>query len=392
MEYTQYPDKKLVKKIFYDKIINYQIKFTEKPFILRESMNKYCDILKNNLQLYEKTNISLHELYEFIKNKDRKFWEDLHHPEGYRDFVISIKSLIADNMLEEIKSSPWNGQNPPLKKKYKVIKSIKEDKEITKEILTLVHPIDMKYYLHHQEEYREDREYILIINEFFKKIPVEMISVNERSYELFNDEKFLKNSSEKRTKGEKILKNLCLTCENLYCYTTQEPFFCFINKNHKDEKNILIIENKDTFWSFKNLIFDMESTLDIYMIIYGEGNKITSSFQFVTHYNLTEKDKYIYYGDLDAEGINIFLSLREKFPAYNIEPFIEGYIYLINTAEKSNLPKIKHNQKIKEENIITFYNYFETSCQEKIKEIIRNNLYVPQEAFSFASLKNIYGK
>jgi len=44
----------------------------------------------------------------------------------------------------------------------------------------------------------------------------------------------------------------------------------------RDSRNIYIIENKDTFWSFKrNILDDPASRIKADMLIYGEGRKIS---------------------------------------------------------------------------------------------------------------------
>lgn len=355
------------------------------------TMDKIYNMLKNKIRQHKKVYITLDDFYNYIESEDINLKMALNYPDNCSKFGQAVNKLVKENVIEPVKSSKSNNQN--LKLNYRIVKTSPSYDDIKRQIIKLTKPIQIEYYLSHPQEYQKDKEYIDIIDRFLKSSGKnEKMSINERAYQLFGDEKFLRDSDKSRAKGERIIKNLGLTYEDLNCYYAYEPFFCFTKDNYKNksERNVLIVENKDTFWSFKKLLFELDNTLNIDMLIYGEGNKIINSFQFIDEYKLNGQNKFIYFGDLDAEGINIFFSLKARHPSYNILPFIEGYKQLIELSSGIGLPNIKKSQKMNRENIEKFCTYFEEYYVRKIREIILNNRYIPQEALSFAVLRKLY--
>jgi len=354
-------------------------------------MDKIYNMLKNKIRQHKKVYITLNDFYNYIESEDKNLRIALNYPDNYSKFEQAVSKLIKENVIKSVKNSKWNNQN--MKLNYRIVKKSSCYDDIKKQIIKLTKPIQIEYYLSHPQEYQKDKEYIDIIDRFLKSSAKnEKMSINERAYQLFGDEKFLRDSDKSRAKGERILKNLGLTYEDLNCYYAYEPFFCFTKDNYKNkpERNVLIVENKDTFWSFKKLIFELENTLNIDMLIYGEGNKIVNSFQFIDEYKLNVQDKFIYFGDLDAEGINILFSYKTRYPSYNVLPFIEGYRQLIELSSGIELPNVKKAQKLSRENIEKFCTYFEEYHARKIRDIVLNNRYIPQEALSFTVLRKLY--
>src|SRR5699024_340550 len=99
-------------------------------------------------------------------------------------------------------------------------------------------------------------------------------SVEERSLELFYDEKFLIHRKE-TTKGKYgILKRLKLSYEDLKMKKYGEMFI-YWNKNGGRIKRVIILENHSTFFSYKRLVEDGEDIFGFQVdaLIFGEGKK-----------------------------------------------------------------------------------------------------------------------
>lgn len=272
--------------------------------------------------------------------------------------------------------------------KYKILKLRKENEEkIKEEILKLNKKIKIDYFLKYPEEYIKNKEIIIPINEFIKQInerKIEKITVNERSYQIYKNEKRLKEN-------EEILKKLGITYNDLYAYDTYEPFFYYINTEYemKESKNktILIIENKDTFWTIVRVVKKLKIE-NIYMIIYGEGKKILKSFSFIEEFKINSKDNIYYFGDIDFEGINIYVSLKNKYNKYNISVFTKGYQKILDIEKTPE--KISTNQNINQNKIEKFINEFDSKYKDKLIEIFNNKKYIPQEVFNYeVALKNM---
>ncbi len=350
-----------------DKNINIQI---------TEALTKY--ILQKNTKT-----INLNEIYKTLKLP--------YSPQSDKQISKALKEIQEKGYIEPLKTTKKNYQG--LFEKYKIIK-IKEDneKQIKEEILKLDKKIKIDYLLKHPEEYLKNKDIIIPINNFLKTKKenikeignIEEITANERSYLLYKNEKTLKEK-------EEILKKLGLTYKDLYCYETYEPFFYYINQNFQNSepknKTIIVIENKDTFWTIVNAIKKLQIKT-IYMVIYGEGNKILKSFSFIEEFKINSKDNIYYFGDIDFEGINIYTSLKEKFKSYNISAYKKGYETILD-IEKSP-QKVRKNQHINQDKIEKFINEFKENYKNKLIEIFKNRKYIPQEVFNYAvALKSI---
>ena len=265
--------------------------------------------------------------------------------------------------------------------KYKILKLKEENEEkIKEEILKLDKKIKIDYFLKHPKEYIKYKKIIIPINEFIKQTnggKIETITVNERSYKIYKNEKCLKEN-------EEILKKLGLTYKDLYAYDTYEPFFYYINTEYKIRKlinkTILIIENKDTFWTIVKAIQKLKIE-NIYMIIYGEGKKILKSFSFIEEFKIDSKDNIYYFGDIDFEGINIYVSLKEKYNRYNISAYTKGYETILDIEKTPE--KVRKNQNINQDKIEKFINEFDKEYKDKLIEIFNNKKYIPQEVFNY---------
>lgn len=327
-------------------------------------------LIKYILQKKTKT-MNLSEVYEKLKLP-------------YTPQSDKIINNILTNLEEKGYIQPLKTTNKDLQgsfEKYKILKLKEENEEkIKEEILKLDKKIKIDYFLKHPKEYIKYKEIITPINEFIKQTngrKIETITVNERSYQIYKNEKCLKEN-------EEILKKLGLTYKDLYAYDTYEPFFYYINTEYEirklKNKTILIIENKDTFWTIVKAIQKLKIE-NIYMIIYGEGKKILKSFSFIEEFKIDSKDNIYYFGDIDFEGINIYVSLKEKYNRYNISAYTKGYETILDIEKTPE--KVRKNQNINQDKIEKFINEFDKEYKDKLIEIFNNKKYIPQEVFNY---------
>lgn len=327
-------------------------------------------LIKYILQKKTKT-MNLSEVYEKLKLP-------------YTPQSDKIINNILTNLEEKGYIQPLKTTNKDLQgsfEKYKILKLKEENEEkIKEEILKLDKKIKIDYFLKHPKEYIKYKEIITPINEFIKQTngrKIETITVNERSYQIYKNEKCLKEN-------EEILKKLGLTYKDLYAYDTYEPFFYYINTEYEirklKNKTILIIENKDTFWTIVKAIQKLKIE-NIYMIIYGEGKKILKSFSFIEEFKIDSKDNIYYFGDIDFEGINIYVSLKEKYSKYNISAYTKGYETILDIEKTPE--KVRKNQNINQDKIEKFINEFDKKYKDKLIEIFNNKKYIPQEVFNY---------
>lgn len=330
--------------------------------------------LQQMLQNTKRKTITVSEIYSKLQLP--------YHPTSDKILAQVLIELINQGKIQPIKTSGRNAQG--IFKKYKIVLvQNEEERQIQNEVLGLYSKIDISYYLKFPNEYQKDKTIIEPINQFLQKPNKCMLTVNERSYELFKNEKCLKQN-------EEILKKLGLSYEDLYAYETYEPFFYYINSNFKNSENkkrVFIIENKDTFWTMKKLVENLQKPSDIYMIIYGEGKKILKSFAFIQNLQIEANDLLLYFGDIDYEGINIYISLKEKYDGYNIQTYQKGYETILDLEQNPQTIRTKQNEN--QNNMQKFLNEFKEEYKQKLKQILNKKQYIPQEVFNYDVAKDI---
>ena len=242
--------------------------------------------------------------------------------------------------------------------------------------------LKVDYYLRNLEKYKEDRNYIISLSNYFnnnKDLLTESVSGNERSFEIWGSEKFLQ-----REGGIRILKNLGVTLDKLNIYKTTEPL-SYYSHNKDVPQNVLILENKDTFYSMRRHL--LKGNVDILgmpigTLIYGKGKGIAKSFKDFTYcvepYLSNKSNKIYYFGDLDYEGILIYESLSIVFEEHiSITPYINAYKAMLNKADIYTLPLTKEGQNKNISSI--FLECFKEEDRIKINNILNMNKYIPQE-------------
>ena len=226
------------------------------------------------------------------------------------------------------------------------------------------------------------------LNEYLKKHADALLtaeSLNERSFEIWHREKFLD-----REQGKKILKRCGLNVEALNVYRTTEPLSYYTHTRNTPQ-NILILENKDPFFSMRNYLLNGHTEIfgaEIGTLIYGAGKGIIRSFQdfdlCAEPYMKHPKNTIYYFGDMDYEGIGIYENLAEKFRSrWKIIPFVPAYQAMLGKAEQIiELPETKEHQN---RNISTqFFSCFDEIMVKKMEAVLDKDRYIPQEILNTA--------
>ncbi len=285
-----------------------------------------------------------------------------------------------------------NGKIPSLFLKYKIIKQAKESAKHETEIRTLCNWLKIEKYIAHPHIYEKHRELILPLNTFLTKNSKELeiqISKNERAYQIWNDEKILDNSLCKSMIKWNDLE------DKLNYYLTPEPFFDYIHTK-KENMNILIVENKDTWYTLRKRISHLKNecflcNIEIDGLVYGEGNKITKPNALKEYETqvIQRKCSFFYWGDLDYTGIEMYERVVEQNRNVQIRLFTPIYEKMIEAKKIDQFGKIKHKQNTNIP-LALFLHSFNEIYQEKIKSILSKNCYIPQEIINAATLENLW--
>lgn len=330
------------------------------------------------IQDFNKKILKLNEIQEYFKLYN------------YNDLIVFITMKIHQGELLEVSSSKTNGMNPPLYNKYKVLPLKEDNKDFIDEInYALYFSFNKTYYLSNIDKYKEDRTYINSLTSYFRENKLKLntpMSINERSYDIWGKEKFLKDGS-----GKRILKNLGIIIEDLNVYRTPEPFVYF-SANKSTEQKVLILENKDTWYTIRKLMLEGINIFigeKIDTIIYGAGKGIEKSledFEATAPEYLRNPTELLYWGDIDYEGIAIYERLKDRYSdLLNINLFKEAYTLMLNLSKNRSLEVTKDNQNknIKDR----FFNEIYVEDIEEIKHILSRGLYIPQEIVNYEILK-----
>ncbi|MBS3975843.1 MAG: hypothetical protein KGZ75_03815 [Syntrophomonadaceae bacterium] len=367
--------------------------------------------LKNEIDSIKSRYIFLERLFAAAQGSNCEMSAFLQSPAGQALFNNAVMKLVSEQLISPVgKPNTAHG----LHLKYRINRSLEnKDSDLLAQIIrSITPPASVDYYIKNPQDYLNDKVIIEIIVLFLKQNNKDLITVNERAYQLFGDEKFFKGEGKNRSCGETVLKRLGLSYSSIGCQDTVEPFFSFQNKDFYSlaARNIYIIENKDTFWSFKRKIMDTPAKIKADMLVYGEGKKIVSSFQFFAEYEVNAKeDHFFYFGDLDPEGINIYCQLLDEYPQYKIYPFAEGYQAVLEVGTLREPVKTPKEQRVKKANIERFVQALAESPGLKkfasggssgtldlawilmLKKHLTEGFYIPQEALSAAKMKERFG-
>lgn len=304
--------------------------------------------------------------------------------ESYAKQCSRVMELLDSGKLKPVKASGTNGKSPALYREYWLAEEKKDYENLREELkYQLVPLISVDYYLTHPEAYEQDRQWVLQLNAYLKNSRIlleRQESVNERSFEIWNREKFLS-----REQGKKILKRCGLELDFLNVYGTTEPLSYYSHTRTVPQK-LLILENKDTFYSMRRHLLEGNEKIlgeQIGTLIYGAGKGIWKSFKdfdlCVEPYMKAVGNEIYYFGDLDYEGIGIYESLAElSRGSWEIKPFVPAYEAMLRKAEQAGrLPETKEqqNRNIKK----VFFSYFSKEQITKMRGILEADIYIPQE-------------
>lgn len=339
--------------------------------------------------------INIHEIDEELKK--RRISIHLNH-ESKEQFLNIIQNLIDEKILVPLKNATLVQQYGRLPNKYTIHRSSIEDSfspitsEYRAELISLASPINIDFYATHAAQYAKDRDFILRINEFICQKNREVLTVNERSYLLFGDEKAISVPKDAAVDGRTILKNLKLSLEDIQAKKVYEPFF-YTEKNYsslegRETRTVLIVENKDTFWTLQDALKSGDLG-HVNLVVFGEGHAIKQKFAYFEMIGGSPSDKCFYFGDLDQEGIYIFNSLTRHFPHYDIKPARNFYSYIIKKAGFENAQPLRTSQKRGDSSLSPFINFFEAEDKETIERIITEKKYLPQEILNKSDLSEL---
>jgi hypothetical protein len=335
----------------------------------------------------KKTMYTIDDLYVVVSRTYKKQVVDLQNV-YYIDFYNIIKELENSGAIKRI-GKDKTSVNPALSKKYKVIREKMVFTEEEKINMARLNKVNLSYYSKRVDEFREDYNIIVDLNNLLRDTThYREITLNEISYIVFGYEKAMSEDE-----VSIVMKKLGIKEEDLGCRMKNEPLLNTIFKGfyEKDKRNILIAENLETYWSLNKILREMPNDID--MLIWGKGCSIEANFHGAILYGVNKKDTILYFGDIDLSGVDIFLRLKSNYKEFSIMPSISLYENLLSIGVQKGIKKSRSQNQIdiEENRLDVFLNAFGSEVRDRLKIIIKNREYIPQEALNYNELRKVYG-
>lgn len=301
--------------------------------------------------------------------------------ENYDTFVEEILQLEKDGVLEMVKSKGRTSRTPSLAYQYRIQKYAltKEYHQELQRYRHTLHPLIHldAYYSLAPAIFDKDVPFLQKINEYLHTfgLPTDEVPGPERSFELVGNEKWIEEGG-----GKALLERVQLW-EALRIFPVSDPLMFAVHpEKGKDAVQLhLIVENKTTYQALAMVLSQMEFAT----LIYGAGNKIVKSLeQFPIQYPVQTTHHFLYFGDLDWSGISIWHAVTKRFAVGLALPFYRACL-------KKEAVHGKTNQRKDEEAFAHFCTYVTEEEREKVRAILENGKYYPQEVLKTKQLQQI---
>lgn len=305
--------------------------------------------------------------------------------------LLGIISVLSEQkILSPIKNSKTNGNRlHPIYLKYKI--SLPQDTYETelKEISTLHPLLQSNGYLQSKpEEYKKYRLLLQKLDRYLFSRSINEISISrkERSFEIFDEEKALDDKT-----FCTLLERIGIIPNALAFYDTPEYCFNDYIPDRKAQMTLLICENKDIWFNIRRMMFENDATniFDTHIdgVVYGCGNKVSGMGALTTYTEFIGSEiKYLYWGDIDRAGLNIYLNTVRANPNINIKLFVPAYEKMLRLAQSRNIPD-SDDKRNRIEDYSQIFDLVDQNLRSIFEQSIQKNKRIPQEIITYAFLK-----
>lgn len=306
--------------------------------------------------------------------------------------LFEIISVLSEReILSPFKNSKTNGNRMyPIYLKYKV--SIPQDtyENELNEIATL-HPLLLNngYLQTKPEEYKKYQELLQKLDRylFVRTVNTVSISRKERSFEIFDEEKVLDDKA-----FCSLLERLGITLDVLGFYDTPEYCFNDYIPMRKQKMTLLICENKDIWFNIRRMMFENHAKeifgTHIDGVVYGCGNKVSGKGALTSYTEFIGSEvEYLYWGDIDRAGLNIYLSTVRANPNMDLKLFVPAYEEMLRLAQEKYIPD-STDERERMDDYSGIFDSVHQNLRATFEESIQNNKRIPQEIITYAFLKD----
>ena len=306
----------------------------------------------------------------------------------YGFLVSDIRWLVDSGILKPM-GKETNGMYPPLRNRYRIIREEEDMSDLKDEIMRLGTRFNPSGYLANTALYVKHRELLRGLCDYVRNKSTELdliMSRNERAYAIWGNEKQLDDA---------VCKSMLRFTgwdARLNYYDTPEPFLDYLC-NGANTEAILILENKDIWFSLRKLFMESKASCLLYGmkidgLLYGEGKKVTrpGALEDYSREGFTRSPSFYYWGDLDYEGISIFLAVS-KLP---VRLFVPGYMAMLGYGKAQPLTQ-RRTAQVSPPEMDGFLECFDSMSAAEIRALLESGKYIPQEICSCPRLKGALG-
>lgn len=339
---------------------------------------------REKLKQYNRSKIETEEMQEFLEIPD------------YGAFHELVSRLVEEGILEPVRASRLNGRIPPLYNRYRIVREQVDQTALVQEI-RLLHPtLHIEGYLGRPEVYLKHREILSGLSHYLwhhRELLEEPMSCKERSFSVWGREKFLE---QKLSLVAEVLRFNNLPPDFLNYYHTPEPFFEYVF-TREPSMTVCIIENKDTWFTFRRLMQEKGRNAffgeKLHVLLYGEGNKVTKPNALIDYARgmlgrQGAEVRFLYFGDLDREGIRLFHRTGQANPGLHLELFVPFYRLMLELAAGRDLP-LSQDRRDLPVPWDGFMAFFAKDEGQQMKELIDSGRYIPQEIVNYQVLAGL---
>ena len=316
---------------------------------------------------------------------------------NYPAFHSLVAELLTEGKLIPVKASGQNGRVPSLANKYRIIKPREDYTDYLEPIRSLEPTLHIAAYLQKPEVYVRHRDILEGLSRYLwyrAHLLEQPMSRKERSFSIWGKEKLL---DEQFALVREVFRFNGLSENLLNYYDTPEPFFEYVHERSLPG-NLLVIENKDTWFTLRKLLRETGKNrlagTSIQALIYGEGNKITK-LKALENYaqemfgrEVLSQGNFFYFGDLDYEGIRLYYRTQKSNPTLNLRPFQALYRNMLHLAEERDLPLSPDGRELKVK-VQEFERLLGLEPDEDKLSFLRQGRYIPQEILNYQVLATL---
>lgn len=307
---------------------------------------------------------------------------------NYQELHDLLEQWETEGRVRPVKRQGKTSFRPSVYQMYRKIRKKQDVSAYVPEIRRLHTRLNVEGYLKNVPLYIEERDAVIRLSEYLWKSDWSTdMSVKEKSFDIWGDEKFLESPG-----GRQMLKFHGITMEDLGVYETPEPFF---SKELQKEGAVLVLENKDPWYSLGRLFSEEEICHllgeEIGLLVYGEGKKVQRSGALTDYLREIgwEQAEILYGGDIDREGICIFDGMQKENPELKIRLFVRLYEEMLGKAEKiPELPDAPSRKDMEWNREVL--RVFSDRNREWLGQILDRKKMIPQEIINYQDYRRMY--